>query len=230
MHGKKTVMHWSSGKDAALALYHLQQGSGYQVDQLITTVNEHFDRVTMHGTPRTLLMKQVESLNMDHREVRLPQHASMEVYEERMRVVMEEAGKQGYTHAAFGDIFLEDLKAYRVKEMHRLGFETVFPLWKKDTRQLVHELVALGFKAVIVSANAQLGEEFLGRTIDEEMLKALPDGVDPCGEHGEFHTFCYDGPIFSHPVPFRLGSTTKRAYPSPSGNGSVDFWFIDLLE
>lgn len=226
---KKTVFNWSSGKDSSLALYYLQQDSSYQVENLVTTINEHFDRVTMHGTPHTLLQKQFESLGINHRLIRLPQSASMEVYEQKMKEAMLSLAKEGFSYAAFGDIFLEDLKVYREKEMKTYGFKTVFPLWKKNTTTLLEEFISLGFKAVIVSANEQLGEHFLGRTIDQSFLEDLPKGIDPCGENGEFHTFCYDGPIFKKPVSFQLGEKIKRSYPNPSGQGEVNFWFQDLM-
>ncbi|MEO9484460.1 MAG: diphthine--ammonia ligase [Ekhidna sp.] len=229
MPANKTVFHWSSGKDSALALYYLLQDSRYKVDKLITTINEHYGRVTMHGTPQALLEKQVESLGIDHDVIKLSQSASMEAYEQQMKESMNQLSSKGFTQSAFGDIFLEDLKSYREKEMNRFGFKTVFPLWKKNTSILIDEFLSLGFKAVIVCANDRLGERFLGRTIDQSFIEDLPVGIDPCGEHGEFHTFCYDGPIFKKPISFRLGEKTKRSYPNPSGDGEVDFWFQDLL-
>lgn len=225
-----TVFHWSSGKDSALAFHYLQKNDSYQVNQLITTINEQYNRVTMHGTPLKLLERQVESIGIDHRLIELPQSPSMDEYEQQMKTAMLRLRQEGYTHAAFGDIFLEDLKSYREKEMESLGFQSVFPLWKKDTRALIKQFIDLGFKAVIVCANDQLGEKFLGRTIDQSFLDDLPSGIDPCGENGEFHTFCYDGPIFKTPIQFHLGEKIKRTYPNPSGEDSVDFWFIDLVE
>lgn len=226
----QTVFHWSSGKDSALALYYLLQDQSYIVSQLLTTVNEHFDRVTMHGTPVSLLEKQVASLNIDHSIIKLPESATMEVYESQMKNTMIPLSNGGFTHAAFGDIFLEDLKKYREREMKSFGFETVFPLWKKNTTELIFEFIELGFKSVVVSANDQLGKQFLGRTIDRSFVEELPENIDPCGENGEFHTFCYDGPIFAKPIKFNLGDKIKRSYPNPVGEGSIDFWFIDLVE
>lgn len=226
----KTVFHWSSGKDSALALHYLLQDSSYTVDHLVTAINDHYGRVTMHGTPFSLVEKQIASLTINHSVIRLPESPTMEEYEKLMQNVMQTLSEQGYTHAAFGDIFLEDLKAYREKEMTQLGFESVFPLWLKNTTQLIDEFIDLGFKSVIVSANDELASDFLGETIDKKLIASLPKNIDPCGENGEFHTFCYDGPIFSRPIEFELGEKIKRSYPNPSGNGNVDFWFIDLID
>ncbi|WP_462250506.1 Dph6-related ATP pyrophosphatase [Ekhidna sp.] len=225
----QTVFHWSSGKDSALALYYLLSDNAYAVNRLVTSINDHYDRVTMRGTPLTLLKKQVKEIGIELNTINLPRSPSMEDYEQYMRDAMHSLKSSGFTHAAFGDIFLEDLKNYREKEMAKFGLDTVFPIWEKDTKSLLEEFIALGFKAVIVSANARLGEEFLGRTIDNDFIKDLPSDIDPCGENGEFHTFCYDGPIFNKAVKFRLGEKIKRSYPNPTGDGTVDFWFIDLL-
>lgn len=226
----KTVFHWSSGKDSALALYYLQQDSEYKIDHLVTSVNQHYQRVTMHGTPISLLQKQIEAIGLTHSMIELPENPSMEEYEKCMGEAMNKLHQQGFRFASFGDIFLEDLKAYREREMESLDFKTIFPLWKKDTKSLITEFIRLGFKAVVVCANDAMGEQFLGRTIDQAFVDELPVGIDPCGENGEFHTFCYDGPIFRQPVPFGFGKKIKRSYPNPSGDGSVEFWFIDLNE
>ena len=228
MSANKTVFHWSSGKDSALALYYLLNDSTYQTDHLVTSVNDHYERVTMHGTPLRLLEAQFESIGLKNSLIRLPLSPSMDVYEQEMEKSMTFLKEAGYSYAAFGDIFLEDLKTYREKEMKRLGFETVFPLWKKDTTSLIQNFVDLGFKAVIVCANDLLGADFLGRTIDMDLVRELPDEVDPCGENGEFHTFCYDGPIFRKTIDFSLGEKIKRSYPDPDGKGTVDFWFQEL--
>ncbi len=226
----KTVFHWSSGKDSALALYYLQQNSEFKINHLVTTVNQHYQRVTMHGIPIPLLERQIKAIDLSHSKIELPENTSMEIYEKSMKKAMNELFEQGFRYAAFGDIFLEDLKAYREREMHSFGFGTVFPLWKKDTNLLINEFIELGFKALVVCANEKMGKQFLGRTIDRAFIEELPEGIDPCGENGEFHTFCYDGPIFKEPVAFQRGETIKRSYPNPSGEGSVDFWYLDLTE
>ncbi len=225
----KTVFHWSSGKDSALALFHLMNDSRYQVSQLLTTINSYYQRVTMHGTPIELLKKQLRSIGLPYTFVELPESPSMAEYESRVKKTMIELKKTNITHAAYGDIFLEDLKNYREREMKKVGFETIFSIWKRDTFDLIKEFINHGFQAKIICANSQLGPDFLGRQIDTAFLSDLPSGIDPCGENGEFHTFCYDGPLFSSSVEFDLGEKIKRTYPDPKSDGSVDFWFINLV-
>ncbi|WP_425391909.1 ATP-binding protein [Ekhidna sp.] len=226
---KKVVFHWSSGKDSALALHHLLNSPDVQVSHLVTTINKSLQRVTMHGTPIGLVKAQLESIGVPHSFIELPESPSMEVYEKCMEYKLSELKDHGITHAAFGDIFLEDLKKYREKEMGKIGFDCLFPIWEKNTTQLIHEFINTGFKAVTICVNDQLGEDFLGREIDDEFLKDLPSSIDPCGENGEFHTFCYEGPIFKQPVNYKLGEKVKRSYPNPSVKGEVDFWFQDLI-
>ncbi|MEO9869234.1 Dph6-related ATP pyrophosphatase [Ekhidna sp.] len=227
---KKVVFHWSSGKDSALALFRLLQKKEFQVDQLLTTINEHYQRVTMHGTPYPILQRQLDATGIDWSTVSIPKEASMDIYEERMNRVMSRVKENGYTYSAYGDIFLADLKKYRESEMEKMGMKTVFPLWQEDTRMLIDEFIDSGFKAIVVCANDTLGKKFLGREIDHSFIADLPNGIDPCGENGEFHTFCYDGPIFKQPIQFQLGEKIKRSYPDPSGKGLMDFWFIDIID
>lgn len=229
---KPLVLNWSSGKDAALALHHLQGSSIYKVNQLITTVNAHHERVTMHGLRRSLLEKQIEALGIPHRCIELPAQPDMAEYEQLMSKAFAQLKKQGYEHTAFGDIFLEDLKKYREKEMQSMGFETVFPLWKRDTREVLTEFLDLGYKAIMVCVKTSLlDESFAGRVIDYDFLKELPTNVDPCGENGEFHTFCFDGPLFQHPVTFKLGERSYQEYPNPDAEDQtpIGFCFQDLL-
>lgn len=226
---KKTVFHWSSGKDSALALNVLLGNPSVEVSHLVTTINKPLQRVTMHGTPIRLLKKQLESIGLSFSFIELPESPSMEVYEKCMEDSLSKLKAQSINYAAFGDIFLEDLKNYRENEMKKLGFDCLFPIWKRDTRDLLHNFIDFGFKAITVCVNDVLGEDFLGREIDAEFINNLPSSVDPCGENGEFHTFCYDGPIFKDPVNFNLGEKVKRSYPNPAGDGEVNFWFVDLV-
>jgi uncharacterized protein (TIGR00290 family) len=226
----KSFFHWSSGKDAALALYHAQQSNAVKIDRLVTTINGSHNRVTMHGLRTELLIQQANAINLPLDLVQLPEQPTMEEYEEIISRTYKELRTQGYDQCGFGDIFLEDLRAYREKEMHPIS--CYFPLWKKNTTKLVQEFEDLGFKAVIISLNASLlNKSFLGRTIDRELLRDLPPNVDPCGENGEFHTFCYDGPIFKQPVSFKHGNATLRTYPSPNNDETkhTGFWFLDLI-
>ncbi|MET1260562.1 ATP-binding protein [Flagellimonas sp. DF-77] len=227
---RKTFFNWSTGKDSALALYRLLQDQELSIDRLLTTVNRHHDRVSMHGLRRELLLDQVAALGIDHDTVELPENPTMEAYNALMGATVAELKAAGYTDCGFGDIFLEDLRQYRERQL--TGIQCHFPLWKRDTRDLFLEFVDLGFKAVVVCLNATLLDPvFLGRELDRDFLKDLPPEVDPCGEHGEFHTFCYDGPIFKRPVPFVLGETIERHYPAPEGDEreTMRYGFIDLL-
>ncbi len=226
----KSFFHWSSGKDAALALYHAQQSNSVKIDRLVTTINGHHNRVTMHGLRTELLVEQANALGLPLNLVQLPAQPNMQEYEEIISKTYQELYKQGYHQCGFGDIFLEDLRSYREKEMQPIS--CYFPLWKRDTTQLVQEFEDLDFKAVIISLNANLlDKSFLGRSIDRELLRDLPSNVDPCGENGEFHTFCYDGPIFKKAISFNHGDATLRTYPTPNNSEEkpTGFWFLDLI-
>ncbi len=232
----KTYFNWSSGKDASLALYHLQKDGKYQVDRLLTSINTHHNRVSMHGLRRALLEKQVEAIGLPCTTIELPEETSMEDYNRIMTRTVETLRDQGYAHTAFGDIFLEDLRSYRETQLEPFGIQCSFPLWKRNTRALLEEFLDLGFKAVVVCIKADLLDvSFAGRIIDETFLDNLPANVDPCGEHGEFHTFCFDGPIFKHPVKFTIGEKVYREYRAPKDDekqedtASMGFWFCDLL-
>ena len=228
---KKTYFNWSTGKDAALALYHLQKNTGLSIDLLVTTVNNHHERVSMHGLRKSVLDRQVQSLGIPHKVISLPQNPSMETYDLIMKNAIKKLQTLGYTDTGFGDIYLEDLRNYREQQL--TGIQCHFPLWKKDTKELLLEFIDLGFKAVVVCLNNELlDESFVGREIDHSFLNDLPENVDPCGENGEFHTFCYDGPIFKNPVNFELGEKVKRFYDTPNANEphkKTGYWFIDLL-
>lgn len=229
----KTVLNWSSGKDAAMALYQLQQSEQYEVAHLLTTVNAHYNRVTMHGLHRALLNKQIEALGLPFSTIELPEKPDMAQYESQMADAFSRLRKLGFEHTAFGDIFLEDLKLYREKQFERMGFQTVFPLWKRNTRELLNEFIDLGFKAILVCVKTDLlDESFTGRVIDKDFVKDLPENVDSCGENGEFHTFCYDGPIFKQPVQFSLGERSYQSYPNPDVSEDakeIGFCFQELL-
>ena len=232
---KRIYFNWSTGKDASLALHYLQKDKSITVDRLLTSVNAHHNRVSMHGLRRSLLEKQTEALGLPLTTIELPEEPSMEIYNRKMKQAVEDLLAQGYKHTAFGDIFLEDLRQYRESHLEPLGISCTFPLWKKDTRALLEEFLELGFKAIIICINARLlDQSFAGRIIDEKFLDDLPENVDPCGENGEFHTFCFDGPIFNKPVSFKVGEKIYREYKSPDGDdiheeGTMGFWFCDLL-
>ncbi len=208
---------------------------GQPIGRLVTSINTHYDRVSMHGLRRALLLKQVEAIGLPVTTIELPEQPTMEIYNAEMGRLVALLKSQGYSHCGFGDIFLEDLRSYREEKLAPHGIRCSFPLWKRDTRELIQEFLQLGFKAVVVCINAQLlDESFVGREIDSGFIEDLPPNVDPCGENGEFHTFCYDGPIFSNPVKFTLGEKVYREYKNPSqetscANEAMGFWFCDLL-
>jgi len=226
----KTYFNWSSGKDSALALYHLLQDERYTIEALVTTVNSHYNRVSMHGLRKELLLAQTEALNIKSRLIELPEQPSMAVYEQKMTAAVTELQTEGFTHCAFGDIFLEDLKEYREKQLNTFNITALFPLWKRDTKVLLNEFLDLGFKTIIVCANAAYFDaDFVGKIIDKDFIDALPENVDPCGENGEFHTFCFDGPIFKNPIPFNIGEKVYREYDTPdNSNTKTGFWYCDL--
>ncbi|WP_452229431.1 Dph6-related ATP pyrophosphatase [Lacinutrix sp. MEBiC02404] len=227
----KTYFNWSTGKDSALALYHLFQDENFSIEKLVTTVNSHYQRVTMHGLPVSLLKKQTEAIGIPLQIIELPEQPSMADYETIMHTALHTLKTEHFTHSAFGDIFLEDLKKYREDNLSALGISTVFPLWKRNTKELINEFLDLGFKAIIVCASSTyFSEEFVGKTITKELIENLPKDVDPCGENGEFHTFCYDGPIFKSPISFTIGEKIYREYDTPNTeNEKKGFWFCDLI-
>ncbi|WP_289044260.1 adenine nucleotide alpha hydrolase [uncultured Olleya sp.] len=235
----KTYFNWSTGKDSALALYYLLNDNNYSVNQLVTTINSHYNRVTMHGLRQELLVAQTQALNIKASFIQLPEQPSMEVYNQIMQDSVTGLKNQGFTHSAFGDIFLEDLKAYRTNQLATLDVKAVFPLWKKDTKQLLTQFLKLGFKTIVVCANSKyFDQDFVGTIIDKNFIDNLPEGVDPCGENGEFHTFCFDGPIFKNPIPFTIGEKVYREYKAPktddndvckSDAETYGVWYCDLI-
>lgn len=227
----KTYFNWSSGKDSALALYYLLQEGNITIDRLLTTVNSHYDRVSMHGLRKDVLEAQAKAIGIPLDVVEVPENPSMDEYNTLMQNKVQELKSEGYTHTVFGDIFLEDLKQYREGMLRPLDIEPIFPIWKKDTKALLQEFLELGFKAVIVCINnSKLDASFLGKELSLELMDQFPIDVDPCGENGEFHTFCFDGPIFNQPVAFELGERIFKSYDSPSdASKSIQFGFCDLL-
>ena len=213
-----------------MALFHLLQDENIFVDKLLTTVNAHHQRVSMHGLRVELMERQLAQLNIPPQVLQLPEQPTMDEYDALMKESILNLKQEGFTHSAFGDIFLKDLRSYREKQLADLGMHAIFPLWKRDTSELIEEFIDLGFKAVVICVKGELlGNDFVGTGIDKNFLSSLPPGVDPCGENGEFHTFCYDGPIFNEPIQFKKGEKTFREYENPSGEGKTGFWFLDLV-
>ena len=202
---------WSGGKDSAMALDALRQRPDVRVRGLLTTVTVPYERISMHGVRRTLLLKQAEALGLPLEEVLIPAKCSNAVYESRMAAALGGALARGIRTVAFGDIFLADLRAYREQHLARLAMRAIFPLWKRDTRELAREFGKLGFRAVVVAIDPQkLDRSFVGRELSREFFAELPPEVDPCGENGEFHTFVFAGPIFRAPIEIERGPAVER--------------------
>lgn len=233
----KAFFNWSGGKDSALALYYAQKSGDYTIERLLTNINGKHRRISMHGVREELLEQQAEAINIPLQKIILPEQPSMQQYEETVEQNIQQLKQEGFTHSIFGDIFLEDLRKYREEQSTALGITAVFPLWKRDTKELLREFIDLGFKTILVCIKSEvLPKEFVGRIIDKEFLKDLPKNVDACGENGEFHSFVYDGPVFSKPVNFKKGEIIYREYESPKANDcfttpnpAMGFYFQELI-
>ncbi len=211
---------WSGGKDSAMALHALQQDPQVRVTALLTTVTEGYDRISMHGVRRELLQQQAHSIGLPLHEVLIPPHCVNSIYEARMEAALRIHLEQGIRKVAFGDIYLQDLRAYREKNLAMLGMTALFPIWKRDTHELIESFHANGFRSVAVCVDSKaLDRGFAGRELDQSFFEDLPLQVDWCGEQGEFHTFAFEGPIFSEPIRFRIGERVERD----------GFVFCDLL-
>jgi uncharacterized protein (TIGR00290 family) len=207
----KTLVSWSSGKDSAWMLHVLRQDPSIEIGGLLTTMNEQFDRVAMHAVRRRLLEAQSDAAGVPLRTVQLPWPCTNEVYEERMRAAVAQAVAEGFTHVAFGDLFLEDVRNYREQKLAGSGLTPLFPIWGIPTDELAMQMVDSGLRSVLTCVNPkQLDRSFAGRQFDRALLRDLPAGVDKCGERGEFHSFAWDGPMFSHPVAIKVGETVDR--------------------
>jgi uncharacterized protein (TIGR00290 family) len=202
---------WSGGKDSAMALHTLLQHPDVRIAALLTTVTETYDRISMHGVRSELLVQQAQSIGLPLHEVRIPPQFVNPIYEARMEEALRIHYAEGVRTVAFGDIFLEDLRAYREKNLARIGMTAFFPIWKRDTRELIRSFHAAKFRAIAACIDPKaLDRSFAGRELDESFFRDLPGGADPCGENGEFHTFVFDGPIFRHPIPVRAGEIVER--------------------
>jgi uncharacterized protein (TIGR00290 family) len=202
---------WSGGKDSAMALHALLQKNEFRIAALLTTVTEGYERISMHGVRRELLERQAQSIGLPLHEVRIPPQCVNPIYEARMEEALRIHLENGVRKVAFGDIFLEDLRAYREKNLARIGMTAIFPIWKRDTRELIHTFHADRFRAIAVCVDSKvLDPSFAGRELDESFFRDLPPHADPCGENGEYHTFVFDGPIFKSPIPVRTGEIVNR--------------------
>jgi uncharacterized protein (TIGR00290 family) len=212
MSGPEPILFcWSGGKDSAMALHTLLQREDVRIAALLTTVTESYERISMHGVRRELLERQAQSIGLPLHEVRIPPQCVNPIYEARMEEALRVHLDQGVRKVAFGDIFLEDLRAYREKNLARVGMTALFPIWKRDTSELVRSFHANRFRAIAVCIDPKiLDPSFAGRELDESFFRDLPPRADPCGENGEFHTFVFDGPIFHSPISIRTGEVVHR--------------------
>jgi uncharacterized protein (TIGR00290 family) len=226
----KTVLSWSGGKDSAITLQRLLKDDQYSVERLLVSVNELTKRVSMHGVRMELIERQADILGIPITYLRLPANPSMDEYNTLMEKQMNHLLDEGFTHCAFGDIFLEDLKKYREKHLIEIGIEPIFPIWREDTDKLAISFIDDGFKAIFVCVDKNKAvSNYTGKLYSKEFLENCSAGIDLCGENGEFHTFVFDGPIFSKPIPYQKGEIVDKAYPSPKGEGKMVFRFCDLV-
>jgi uncharacterized protein (TIGR00290 family) len=218
---EKVILSWSGGKDSTLALYKIKRDPAYRVVSLLTTINEQYDRISLHGVRRELVELQAEALGFPLDKVWVSNNGTNDEYEAKMRQALAEHLNAGVSGVVFGDIFLEDLKKYREEKLLSVGLKGIFPLWRKNSFDLACTFIYLGFKAVVTCVDTQvLDPAFGGREYDEQFLVDLSEGVDPCGENGEFHSFVYDGPIFHRPVGFHAGEQVLK---------QDRFFFCDLI-
>ncbi|MBB6459505.1 Dph6-related ATP pyrophosphatase [Flammeovirga kamogawensis] len=226
---KKALFQWSGGKDSSFALF--KAIKEWEVVGLFTSLSEEYKRISMHGVQEALLDKQAKSINLPLYKMYLAEDVGMETYDRELANHLKPFVDKGIEDLILGDIFLEDLRKYREDKMAEVGLKCQFPLWGGNTLQLYKDFVNAGFKAVTVAVNDTMGEKFIGRVLDMDFLNDLPEGIDPCGENGEFHTFVFDGPIFNQPIDFKIGDKIIREYNYKDAEGNEinsKFHFCDL--
>jgi uncharacterized protein (TIGR00290 family) len=237
MNRPEAIFSWSGGKDSSYCLHKVLTEKLFDIKYLFTTVNDKFKRISMHGVREELLEKQAESIGIPLWKVRVTEGTNDE-YEKQMESALLKVKSEGINNVIFGDIFLEDLRVYRENNLAKIDMKGVFPLWKMDTTILINDFISRKFKTVICCTNdGYLGEEWLGREIDKSFLEQLPVIVDPCGENGEYHTFCYDSPFFKKKIDFTIGEKIYKALEiktdtvgtPPNVTTTKGFWFCDLL-
>lgn len=229
---KKAFFNWSGGKDSALCLHHVLNTPHWDIRFLFTSLNGQNKRVSMHGISETLLNKQAESITIPLKKLYLPEQTSIEEYNLKMTKILAEVKTGGICYSIFGDIFLEDIRQYREKQLAQAGLKAVFPLWGRKTKSVAKEFITKGFNAIVVSVDSRyLDQSFAGRIYDEQFINDLPQNVDPCGENGEFHTFVFDGPVFKKPIAVKKGDILFKEYQSPDKihpEQTIGFWFCKL--
>lgn len=234
MNKPKAIFCWSGGKDSALALYRVLQKNEVEIVALLTTLNKTYNRISMHGVREELLEKQASSIGLPLVKMYVSEGSNTE-YEKNMEEVLLKFKSEGVTEVIFGDIFLEDLRVYRENNLSKVRLNAVFPLWKENTNDLMNEFFRSGFKTITCCVNdAFLGEEHVGVEINSDFINKLPSSVDPCGENGEYHTFCYSGPVFKEEIRFKTGEKVYRPLEIKTADFDSEiktkgFWFCDLL-
>lgn len=227
---KKAVFNWSGGKDSAFALYKTLQGNDYDVISLLTTLNEETLTSTIHSIPLDIVSKQAESIGIPLYTVLFSKDLSN--YDERMRETVEHFKSLGVTHFIFGDIFLEDIKAYREGKLHPLGIEVVEPLWDTPSAEIMEDFLKTGIKATIIVVQAdKLEKTFIGKDLNRDTVNSFPDAIDPCGEHGEYHTLSYAGGLFKKDIEFSISQIDKISYDITLDNGhtkTYDYWQAEI--
>lgn len=227
----KAIFNWSGGKDSALALYKIQIEKKIEVSSLLTTLNKKNKRVSGHGIRESLLDLQSKNMSIPINKIFLPEDVSNETYEKMMKEYWEKKKNEGINYCISGDIFLEDVKEYREKQLSMMDIQSVFPLWKMNSNDVLKEFIDLGFKSIVVCINEKyLDSSFVGRIIDADFVADLPPNIDPCGENGEYHSFVFDGPIFKKPVDFKVNDKIYIFKEYKEHNYSGGFWNIELTE
>lgn len=217
---RRVLLSWSSGKDSAWTLHVLQQQADVEIVGLLTTLNEEADRVAMHAVRHDILRAQADAVGMPLWPVMIPSPCPNETYEQRMGEAMQRAEQEGITHVAFGDLFLEDVRNYRIKNFEGSKLEPIFPIWQEPTEQLAGQMIDSGIEAYVTCADPkQIDSSFAGRKFDHKFLDDLPENVDPCGENGEFHTCVLNGPMYRQPIEAKVGEIVERD----------GFFFADLI-
>lgn len=221
------VLSWSGGKDSSFALHYLLKSKKFDVKYLLTNIYKPNKRVSMHGVPEHLIMEQAKAIGIPLKIMYLEEKTN-EAYETKMKTLLLEVKAEGINTVAFGDIFLKDLRAYREQRMKEVEMNAIFPLWNKSTNKLAIDFIKKGFKTHICSIdNSKVPVHLIATDFSHDFIKQLPRNVDPCGENGEFHTFCYDGPIFNYPIKFDVNSPTLKTYES--GDKKYEYTFSDIF-
>jgi uncharacterized protein (TIGR00290 family) len=235
MNKEKAIFCWSGGKDSALALYKVLQQGSYEFIALLTTINEEYKRISMHGVREELLEEQSKQIGIPLEKIYVSNNGTNEEYEKNMEAALQKYKSLGVNKVIFGDIFLEDLKIYRENNLAKIGMTAIFPLWKQDTKKLISEFIDLDFKTIICCTNNDFFDKHaVGKIIDKRFVSSLSPGIDPCGENGEFHTFTYEGPIFKFPIRIKTGEKVLKTYEARCMKDDKEttevkgYWFIDL--